>query len=44
MVLGEGAQARAIVKLDADGKKYTDFNLEDGIIPKYYILYFSASW
>ena len=38
------ALARKLVKLDAEGKKYSDFNLEDGIIPKYYIVYFSASW
>ena len=33
-----------LVKLDATGKKYEKFSLEDGVIPKYYILYFSASW
>ncbi len=38
------ALSRKLVKLDAEGKKYADFNLEDGIIPKYYIVYFSASW
>jgi hypothetical protein len=38
------ALAGKLEKLDADGKKYADFNLEDGVIPKYYIVYFSASW
>ena len=33
-----------LVKLDDAAKKYEKFSLEDGIIPKYYILYYSASW
>lgn len=33
-----------LVKLDSEGKKYEKFDLADGVIPKYYIIYFSASW
>lgn len=38
------ALSRKLVKLDADGKRYEKFELEDGVIPQYYIIYFSASW
>ena len=34
-----------LVKLDEDGKKYEKHDLsEDGTVPKYYLIYFSASW
>jgi len=38
------ALAGKLVKLDSSGKKYEKFELADGIVPKYYLVYFSASW
>lgn len=38
------ALSRKLVKLDEDGKRYEKFELSDGIIPKYYLVYYSASW
>ena len=38
------ALSRKLVKLDASGKRYEKFELADGIIPKYYVVYYSASW
>jgi uncharacterized protein YdeI (YjbR/CyaY-like superfamily) len=38
------ALSRKLVKLDAAGKRYEKFDLTDGVIPQYYIVYYSASW
>jgi hypothetical protein len=33
-----------LVKLDSEGKRYEKFELSDGVAPKYYLVYYSASW
>ncbi len=38
------ALSRKLVKLDDAGKRYEKFDLADGVIPQYYIVYYSASW
>lgn len=38
------ALSRKLVKLNDAGKRYEKFDLADGVIPQYYIVYYSASW
>ncbi|MGI9240721.1 MAG: hypothetical protein ACR2RV_07965 [Verrucomicrobiales bacterium] len=38
------ALSRKLVKLDDAGKRYQKFDLAEGVIPQYYIVYYSASW